>query len=133
MRWLLLTIVTLSLVLITPAVESRPSWPGRIPNGDVYSCNTCHRPDMSRNAFGLDFDEAGRAWTSGLAALDSDDDGFANGVELQDPAGTWQQGDPDPGDPAAVSNPGSSQSMAVAATTWGAIKEIFASVRKLLP
>ena len=36
----------------------------------------------------------------------SDGDGFSNGLELQDPTGTWRTGQPAPGVLANVSNPG---------------------------
>ena len=45
-------------------------------------------------------------WSEALAMLDSDGDGFTNGQELQDPAGTWRIGQPFPGDAALVTNPG---------------------------
>lgn len=89
----------------------------QIPNGSVYSCNTCHSGGggSARNAFGLEIennflDAPGASgnveWGPELASLDSDGDGFTNGEELQDPEGTWTPGDPNPGDPALVTSPG---------------------------
>ncbi|MBN2200515.1 T9SS type A sorting domain-containing protein [bacterium] len=49
-------------------------------------------------------------WGAGLAGLDSDGDGFSNGVELQDPSGIWTAGSPAPGVYASVTNPGTSTS-----------------------
>ena len=46
-------------------------------------------------------------WGAALAVIDSDGDGFSNGEELQDPDGAWQNGQPAPGDPSLVTNPGS--------------------------
>jgi hypothetical protein len=67
-------------------------------------------------------------WGSKLAALDADGDGFTNGEELQDPEGAWRLGDPQPGDPDAVTHPGDPDShppdlaTSVESTSWGAIK-----------
>ena len=41
------------------------------------------------NTFGLDFMKEGRKWTQKLCALDSDQDGRSNGMELGDPDCTW--------------------------------------------
>lgn len=79
----------------------------RIPNGGVFSCDTCHSP--SNDFFGP-YDSAGGQWTAALAALDSDGDGYSNGVELQDPSGAWSQGQADPGNPDLVTNPGDASS-----------------------
>ncbi len=86
----------------------------QVPYGSKYSCNTCHTEGggTPRNPFGLDVESrvtpGGNEtfWGPDLAALDSDGDGFTNGEELQDPNGTWKQGDADPGDPTAVTHPG---------------------------
>ena len=83
-----------------------PGFNDAIPNGSVASCDNCHTPDFSDfTSFGIDF-QSSSFWTPGLAAMDSDGDGFSNGWELQDPAGTWAPMQPDPGVPAFVSNPG---------------------------
>jgi len=71
-----------------------------IPNGSVYSCNTCHLNGF----FGQDFGAGDEQRTAALAALDSDGDGYSNGTELLDPDGAWSVGDRDPGDPADVTN-----------------------------
>jgi len=72
-----------------------------VPNGSVYSCDTCHLD----GGFGQDFGAGDEQWTAALAAMDSDGDGYSNGTELLDPDGDWSVGDPDPGDPADVTNP----------------------------
>ena len=90
---------------------------GQVPNGEVFSCNTCHTSGggSPRNDFGLtiqnSFLEPSGAqgdvqWGPALAALESDNDGFTNGEELQDPNGEWQEGQPAPGDLTLVTNPG---------------------------
>jgi hypothetical protein len=73
-----------------------------IPNGSVNSCDNCHGGDGSMYG---DFGDNGNVWDDQLAMLDSDGDGFTNGDELLDPAGTWREGDPDPGDLSWVTNP----------------------------
>ena len=90
-----------------------------LPNGNAFSCNACHTSSYggSRNAFGLDVQKlvtpGGNQtfWSAELAALDSDGDGVSNGAELGDPAGTWVQGDPNPGTSSAVTNPGDPESV----------------------
>ena len=81
-----------------------------IPNGSAFRCSTCHfNPNGggSRTSFGQDvFSIVGGPsnqafWDATLAALDSDGDGFSNGVELGDPDG---DGIVDPG--AEVTHPG---------------------------
>jgi hypothetical protein len=87
-------------------------WQNNIPNGDVYSCENCHvAGSNARNNFGEDYASHNHAWGASLASLDSDDDGYTNGEELQDPDGTWVKGQPQPGDPALVSNPGDATSI----------------------
>ena len=87
-------------------------WENTIPNGDVFGCDNCHTPNMSaKTPFGIDYKNHGKVWSSTLATLDSDGDTYTNGEELQDPAGTWVKGQPQPGDPALVSNPGDPDSI----------------------
>ena len=45
-------------------------------------------------------------WGAPLAGLNADGDGATNGAELQDPTGAWSIGQPQPGNPALVTNPG---------------------------
>ena len=86
----------------------------KVPYGNNYSCNTCHTNGggTPRNPFGLDVQARvtpngqENFWGPELAALDSDGDGFSNGVELQDPNGTWVPGTATPGDPLLVTHPG---------------------------
>lgn len=85
-----------------------------LPNGSRFNCANCHiNPNGGgpRNPFGLDVEaivggpSAIPFWSSILAALDSDGDGFTNGQELGDPDG---DGTPIPG--ATVTNPGNATS-----------------------
>ena len=89
--------------------------PNQIPNGTINSCSNCHNNPNgggSRNNFGQAvegsfLDGSGNVqWGASLAGMDSDNDGFTNGEELQDPSGTWKIGEAAPGDQSLVTNPG---------------------------
>lgn len=85
--------------------QARPSYVSGIPSTASNSCTTCHGGQGGpRNDFGMDVESnlnGGPDW-SAVFSLDSDGDGYTNGQELGDPAGTWT-----PGDAATfVSNPG---------------------------
>lgn len=77
------------------AGQARDFRPDMLPNGNVFSCTTCHTTAFGgpRNAFGREVERRVRPgsrdafWTPDLAALDSDGDGFTNGEELGDPEG----------------------------------------------
>jgi hypothetical protein len=101
--------IVLSILVITASTQilAYSGYEDRVPNGSVFGCNTCH---SSSNSFRSAFSNAGNHWTASLAQLDSDGDGYTNGVELQDPTGAWQQGNPDPGSSSLVTNPGSASS-----------------------
>lgn len=109
-----------------PCAQARSCRPSLIPNGSKNECLNCHVAfggDV-RNAFGQEVERringSSRCdilfWNASLAALDSDGDGFTNGQELQDPTGSWQPGQPDPGQTALVSNPGRAESVPPTAT-----------------
>ncbi|MBM66592.1 MAG: hypothetical protein CMH55_10195 [Myxococcales bacterium] len=89
----------LILSMLVPSVgEATIPFMSEIPNSGSQRCNTCHVSGggSPRNSFGDAFWEAGRDWAD-LAQGDADGDGFSNGVELGDPAGTWQPREPAPG------------------------------------
>lgn len=84
-----------------------------MPYGSNWSCNTCHTSGggTPRNPFGSAVESItgpGETpfWSSTLAALDSDGDGFSNGVELQDSLGAWTNGSANPGNSSLVTHPG---------------------------
>ena len=105
--------ICLSLLLFKPvnALDFRVN---QLPNGQAFSCATCHVSPQgggARNAFGWtvesEFLQQGNVvWGPLLASLDSDGDGVPNGVELQDPYGQWMIGQPAPGNSALVTKPG---------------------------
>lgn len=91
----------------------------QIPNGNKFGCANCHVSALgggARNDFGKlveqkYLDQSGNVtWNSAIANEDADGDGFTNGQELQDPNGTWRQGQPNPGLSANVFNPGDKNS-----------------------
>lgn len=109
---------TCSLVLCSSLAAARPVRVAQIPNGSVKSCASCHISPSGggpRNAFGQEIEanflsvpgSAGIVlWGPQLAALNSDGDTKSNGLELQDPNGSWTMGSAPPGDPGLVTNPG---------------------------
>jgi hypothetical protein len=119
--FLLAALIGAAYLFSIGAALARPPSPGKVPNGNVYYCGTCHEsghtfsdgsfpvPSSPVHGSGMR-DPFGsttpiKTWTLDLANQDSDGDGFTNGEELQDPAGTWAIGQPDPGDLFFVSNP----------------------------
>ncbi len=83
--------------------------------GQVRPCITCHnnadggagcpeRPCL--NPFGTAFRANGTRWTTALALMDSDGDGYTNGEELGDPMGTWALGTATPGICNCATRPG---------------------------
>lgn len=114
----LLQLVLTTIIIITinfVNIHSRKFRVAQLPNGSVNSCANCHVSPQGGGqftAFGrtvsddfLDFN-GNVMWDASLASRDSDGDGFTNGRELLDPDGKWTFGQPDPGDPANVYNPG---------------------------
>jgi hypothetical protein len=115
--FLLLVLISAAYLFGAATASALPPAPGRIPNGAVYSCGTCHESGHTSgvpmtpahgDAMRNDYFAANKTWTVALANQDSDADGFTNGEELQDPSGAWAIGQTDPGDVAFVSNPSDS-------------------------
>jgi hypothetical protein len=112
---LLFVLIGAAYLFSVSTASALPPAPGRIPNGTVYYCGTCHQSGHSGSSVPMipahsdamrnDYFAANKTWTTTLANQDSDGDGFTNGEELQDPFGTWAIGQADPGDVAFVSNP----------------------------
>lgn len=110
-----LTIASIILLISTNnSAFSMQNYPLLIPNGTVNSCSNCHfNPGGggSRTPFGNAFRTNSFKWNAILAAMDSDNDGFTNGVELQDLNSEWSFGMPNAiGDPSKVTLPGDKSS-----------------------
>lgn len=81
--------------------HARSNFPALVPNGTQNSCSTCHQltqesPSPNRGNLGLfgknvQTTNVPPQWSK-LFSLDSDGDGYTNGVELGDPEGTWTSG-----------------------------------------
>lgn len=109
MRWFLTGLV---VAMSWPApAQARSFRQEQIPNGRSYTCDSCHGrqslleadltpfgQDVNRTLSGNDV-----VWSE-IWDLDSDGDGFSNGLELGDPDGNWRTGQPHPDAP--TSNPG---------------------------
>jgi len=105
------------LISLTGVILSYSYYTDDIPYG---TCAYCHTNDY----FSVDFANNGHLWNATLAHMDSDSDGFTNGVELQDANGEWQVGDQDPGDPTKVTNPDDPNDFpdAISSTSLGYLK-----------
>lgn len=103
--------ITITLCLTATDAEARSFRVGQIPNGGDFSCDSCHgRASLAvrdLTPFGVDVNRTLRNsnvdW-SAIWNLDSDGDGFSNGLELGDPTGAWRTGSASPNAPTA--NPG---------------------------
>lgn len=121
----------LALCCAAPPARATEQDMDLLPVVEPFRCLLCHTQESpgfvqaDLNPFGLDFLDNGRAWDDGLAALDSDDDGCANGVELGDADG---DGQPDGNVTLLSSNPGrpgDCGELVIDAYTWGALKALF--------
>ncbi len=115
MKKFTLYIFAFVLIVSSTILLSRSFRVQKIPNGNKSACANCHvdpNGGGTRNDFGVAVEALVTPggtqdfWSEQLASLDSDGDGFSNGVELQDPNGTWRPGQPNPGDNSLVTNPG---------------------------
>ncbi len=111
LRLILATTLSLAVFSFAPDADARRERVRHIPNGNAFSCDSCHgRASLlpqDLTPFGRDADDAiqnGVVQWSQLYNMDSDGDGFTNGQELNDPNGNWRRGQADPG--GATENPG---------------------------
>ncbi|GEM_PF-1817578 len=98
--------IVVAVVLVAADGFARMKRVDQIPNGNSYSCGTCHVSSAGggpRNVFGQQVENnltqpgfAGDVQWGQIFNLDADGDGYTNGEELGDPNGTWTIGDPDP-------------------------------------
>lgn len=116
-RTITISLIFIMTIFLAYTIYARSKRVGQIPNGNVNGCANCHVSASgggARNAFGQMvgskyLDRSGDViWGAELANEDADGDGFTNGEELQDSAGTWTGGAI--GDPALVFNPGDANS-----------------------
>lgn len=117
-----LSIAAFAAVLVaSSSAVARPFRVQQIPNGNVKSCLNCHLNLQGEHFTDFGSDVKFNALVGGggivsqmdvdwsvVAGMDSDHDTFSNGIELGDPGGAWQIGDPSPG--ATVYNPGDPES-----------------------
>jgi Bacterial Ig domain/Immunoglobulin domain len=104
-------VLILGMTLAAQNLLAVSSYVNQIPNGATFSCANCHVNPAgggTRTGFGNAFANNSHLWNATLAALDSDGDGYSNGVELADPNGTWRTGQPNPS--GTVYNPGDATS-----------------------
>ncbi len=108
--------VLLIILFVAPSIAlARSERQQHIPNGNAFSCDSCHGKASLQvrdlTPFGADVN---RNMSNGVVQwrniwnVDSDGDGFSNGLELNDPNGNWQRGQSNPG--GAISNPGTPNS-----------------------
>ena len=105
-RRLLVTIIVCIVIAAAGALKSRDDYMEKLPVYRQFKCAICHQSatpisGMDLNDFGKDFKKYGYTWNSTLAGLDSDGDGFSNGIELGD-----EDGDGIPEVTVERSNPG---------------------------
>lgn len=115
------------LLLGCAVVVSHPAYQDKIPNGKNVKDSQGNvvggvghiraAGGGARNQFGKDFQAAGHKWTKELCKLDSDCDGFSNGVELGDPKCIWKEGDTPTFD-AHITHPGERNEERVPPSNW---------------
>lgn len=115
-----------ALVVAATTAFGYGSYVAKIPNGDAFGCNSCHKSGKFLTAF----KNNGNVWNKALAVKDSDGDRASNGVELQDPEGKWRENNPNPKVPGwSTFNPddaGSTPPYAdVEPVSWGRVKALF--------
>ena len=110
------------------AILSTEEFMNKLPVHERFRCALCHstsQPDISNkglNPFGTDFLNNGTKWDQTLANLDSDGDGYKNGLEIGD-----EDGDGTPSVTRERSNPGDplGTPSSLDEHTWGVIKKLF--------
>ena len=122
-----LVILCATILSLAGTLKSRDDYMRSLPVYKHYKCKLCHEsaaPTSSSdlNEFGIDFKNNGYSWDEALAAMDSDGDGFRNGIELGDETGDgvadigFERSNP--GDPLNTPN-------SIDRGTWGVLKSLF--------
>ncbi|MDX9790549.1 MAG: T9SS type A sorting domain-containing protein [Candidatus Kapabacteria bacterium] len=113
-----IVLLFITVFFIVPnIVLSREFRVEQIPNGNKNQCLNCHfsMDGGALNPFGEEVFSnhlsvqnlfGNVVWSKTLAELDSDGDGYSNGIELQDAEGAWKIGQANPGDFQSVTLPG---------------------------
>ena len=104
MRNVPLFCVCLAMIMLSLPAFGRSFRTRQVPHGETLSCQTCHFSGNGGavNAFGYDVSltlNNGDAQWSAVCMLDSDADGYTNGVELGDPDCLWSIGNATPVEP----------------------------------
>jgi cysteine-rich repeat protein len=86
-------------LLFSASAAATGSIMSAIPNSSQFGCGACHPAGSSLNDFGQDLADNANQWST-VFAIDSDLDGYINGIELGDPDG---DGSAEPGAP--ISHP----------------------------
>ncbi len=97
-------LAVLALTFVATDAAAHPFRVSQYPNGTTLNCDGCHIfPGGPRTLLGAQIEarlvppgSSGNVDWPAVAGLDADGDGFSNGQELGDPAGTWRPGDPPP-------------------------------------
>ena len=129
----LIVLVVCIAAFASGALLSNETLMSKLPVYERYQCALCHAVsepvtgNAPLNDFGIDFHANGDKWDNALAMKDSDQDGFANGIELGD-----DEGDGIPNVSRERSNPGNplDKPSSVDEESWGIIKKLFTDQRR---
>jgi len=125
-RRCIIILIFLAAVLVSGATKSWKHYMQRLPVYKRYMCSLCHTSSPPSagdlNYFGVDFQNNNYVWDEHLAVMDSDGDGYPNGMELGD-----EDGDGQPEIFVERSNPGDplNTPSSIDKDTWGIIKNLF--------
>ena len=127
-RRVLVILAVCVVVAAAGVLKGRDDYMEKLPVYQQFKCAICHQSPnpisgMDLNEFGNDFKKYAYSWNSTLAGLDSDGDGFSNGIELGD-----EDGDGMPEVTVERSNPGdpADHPSSIDPRTWSIIKGLFA-------
>ena len=125
-KWIIATILFFACAF-AGTLKSREEYMQKLPLYQKFRCTICHlsmEPNSGSdlNNFGRDFKANSNLWNEKLARMDSDRDGFTNGIELGD-----ENGDGIAEATAERSNPGDrlNTPSSVNEHTWSVIKSLF--------
>ena len=125
-KWLIIPILCFAFAL-AGTLKSREDYMQKLPVYQKFKCSICHvslQPNSGSdlNNFGRDFKGNSFAWNEKLARMDSDQDGFMNGIEIGD-----ENGDGVAEVTIERSNPGDRLNTpnSVDQHTWSVIKSLF--------